>query len=103
MISCILSFSDLCHSFCHSATYVCLVNDIQLLSYAMVICDDVDIGSVVVGDIHKKNTCAQLRLAEAIEVLVALRRTQLNLLYTGLGLEEASDGIVEDVATTRTF
>lgn len=38
----------------------------------MVICEDADIGSMVVGDIHKKNTCAQLQLGEAIEVLVAL-------------------------------
>ena len=57
----------------------------------------------MVGDIHKKSKCAQLRLAEAIEVLGSLRRTQLNLLYSGLGLQDPTDDIAEDVAATRTL
>ena len=69
----------------------------------MVIREDADIGSVVVGDIYKKSKCAQLRLAKAIEVLGSLRRTQLNLLYSGLGLQDPTYDIAEDVAATRTL
>ena len=79
------------------------VLDIQILCSTMVIREDADIGSVVIGDIHKKNTCAQLRLGEAIEVRVALRCTQRGLFYSGLGLEEPTDDIAEDVAVTRTL
>lgn len=69
----------------------------------MVIRENADIGSVVIGDIHKKSKCAQLRLAEAIEFLASFRRTQLNLLLSGLGLQEPTDDIAEDVAATRTL
>ena len=69
----------------------------------MVIREDADIGSVVVGDIHKKSKCAQLRQAEVIELLSSLRSTQLNLLYCGLGLQQPTDDIAEDVAATRTL
>ena len=52
----------------------------QVLCSAMIIREDADIGLVVVGDIHKKNKCAQLRLNKAIDFLTSLRQTQLVLL-----------------------
>lgn len=69
----------------------------------MIIREDVDIGHVVAGDIHLKTPCAQLRLDEAIEMLAVLRRTQLNLLYNGLGLQEPTYDIVEDIFVTHTL
>lgn len=69
----------------------------------MVIREDVDIGSVVIGDLHKKSQCTQLRLGEVVDVLVELRRTQLNLIYYGLGLEKPTDDIADDMPITRTL
>ena len=69
----------------------------------MLIREDIDIGYVVVGDIHKKSYCTQLRLADAVELLATLRRTQLSLVYSGLGLEDPTDDIVDDVRVTHTL
>ena len=69
----------------------------------MVIREDVDIGSVVIGDLHRKSQCTQLRLGEVVDVLVGFRRTQLNLIYCGLGLEKPTDDIADDVPITRTL
>lgn len=67
----------------------------------MVVREDADIGSVVVGDIHKKSKCAQLRLLDAIEILSELRKTQLDVLHCGLGLQDVTDDIADDVGVTR--
>lgn len=69
----------------------------------MIIREDADIGSVVIGDIQKKSECVQQRLREAIEILSALRSTQLRLLYAGLGVEDPGDDIAEDVPLMRTL
>lgn len=82
---------------------MCLSFVIQVLCYALVIREDVDIGSVVVGDIHRKNTCAELQVADAIQVLARLRNTQLDILYSGLGLRDPTDDIVDDIAVSRTL
>lgn len=74
---------------------------LQVLCSAMVVREDADIGWVVVGDLHKRSTCAQLRLGDAVEVLASLRRIQLGLLYTGVGLQDPTDDIADDVAATR--
>lgn len=87
----------------HLGTYVCLSFVIQVLCSALVIREDVDIGSVVVGDIHRKSTCAELQVADAIEVLARLRNTQLDILYSGLGLKDPTDDIVDDIAVSRTL
>ena len=67
----------------------------------MVVREDADIGSLVVGDIHKKSKCSQLWLGEVIEVLASLRQTQLSLLYNGLGFQKPIDDIANDVVVTR--
>ena len=67
----------------------------------MLVREDANIGSVVVGDIYKKSTCAQLRLGDVIDALTTLRRTQLSLFYTAMGLQEPTDDIAEDVAVTH--
>ena len=77
--------------------------NVQVLRSALVVREDADIGLAVVGDIYKKSKCAQLRLGEAIEILSSVRETQLNLLYSGLGLQTPSDDIAEDVTATCTF
>lgn len=74
-----------------------------MLSSALVVREDPDIGSVVVGDIHKKSKYAQLRFFDATEFLGSLRRTQLSLLYTSMGLQNPTDDIADDVATARTL
>ena len=69
----------------------------------MIIREDVDIGHVVIRDVHKKSRCAELRLGEAIDVMSALRRTQLDLVHCGLGLQEPKYDIMEDVLVTHTL
>lgn len=81
--------------------YMCYCFFLQVLYYAIVIHKDMDIGLVVVGDLYSKNQCVQLRQGEVVDVLALLRRTQLGLLYSGLGLEERIDDIVEDIPVTR--
>lgn len=76
---------------------------LQVLSSAMVVREDADIGSLVIGDVHNKSRCVQLRVLDAIEQLKSLRRLQLSLLYSGLGLEDPTDDIAEDVALVRTL
>ena len=69
----------------------------------MVVREDADIGSIVVGDIHKKSKCVQWRLGEAIQMLTSIRQTQLNLLHCGLGLQVPTDDIADDVGVVRTL
>ena len=54
-------------------------------------------------DLDKKNQCAQLRPNEVVDVLVGLRRTQLGMLYCGLGSEELTNDITADLPITRTL
>ena len=93
-----LSISAICH-----ANSDCCSTHLQVLCSAMIIREDADIGYVVVGDIHKKSSCAQIRLAEAVEALATLRCTQLDLLYCGLRLQEPTDDIVDDVPVMNTL
>ena len=55
----------------------------------------------MVGNLHKKNRCLQMRMAEAQERFLELRRTQLNIFYSGLGVEEPADDVAADVPAAR--
>jgi len=61
----------------------------------MLIREDIDIGSVVIGDTFKRSDFMQQYLGETIDRLAALRRSQLGLLYRDLGLVQHTP---EDVA-----
>jgi hypothetical protein len=63
----------------------------------------VDVGSSVIGDLHRKSGCVQIKLGEVVDTIAALRNTQLNLLYCGLGLDEPTDDIASDVLSTMTL
>jgi len=69
----------------------------------MIIREDADIGSLVLGDVHRKSKALQLRLRDAIEVLTYVRSTVLNMLYSGLGLQDPTDDIADDVPLMRTL
>lgn len=75
----------------------------QVVSSSLTFREDMDIGSVIVGDLHKKSKCVQVRVAEVQEKLIHFRRMQLHLFYCGLGLEEPTDDIAPDVACTRSL
>lgn len=53
----------------------------------MVIREDVDIGSVVIGNLHRISQFTQLRLGKVVDVLMGLRHNQLGLLYCCLGFK----------------
>lgn len=76
---------------------------LQVLSSTMIIREDADIGSLIIGDVHKKSRCVQLRVLDAIDLMKALRKIQLSLLYSGLGLEDPTDDIADDVPLIRTL
>ena len=66
-------------------------------------CEDVDIGSALVGNLYKKSRCLELRVQKEQEGLINLRRMKLHLLFCGLGLEELTDDIAPDVAYVRSL
>jgi hypothetical protein len=69
----------------------------------MVIREDADTGSIVVGDIHKKSKYARQRITKALAILSSVRQSQLSVLYCGLGLQEAIDETADDVGVARTL
>lgn len=73
----------------------------QVVLSSLICREDIDIGSLMVGDLHKKSRCLQMRMAEAQERLLELRRTQLNIFYSGLGVEEPADDVAADVPAAR--
>lgn len=60
-----------------------------------------DIGTVVVGDLHRKNICVSLRLGEVQKLLLGLRATQWSLFNCGFNLEDPIDDVAPDVPLTR--
>ena len=73
----------------------------QVVSSSLTFREDMDIGSVFVGDLHQKSKSVQMRVAEVQDLLIHFRRTQLHLFYAGLGLEEPTDDIASDVDSVR--
>jgi hypothetical protein len=69
----------------------------------MIIRENTDIGYVVVGDTHKKSSCAHIRIVDVVDVLGGVRRTQLGLLYNALKLQEPTDDIVDDLPVMQTL
>lgn len=46
---------------------------------------DVDIRSLMIDDLKKRNEYLQIILDKVVDIIIALRHTQLNLIYYGLG------------------
>ena len=57
----------------------------------------------MIDDLHRKNRCVQIRLRKEVDTIAALKNTQLNLMYCGLGLNEPIDDIASDVLSTLTL
>lgn len=62
--------------------------------------EDVDIGSLKINNLQKKSRCVQIKLGEVIDVMPALRHTQLNFIYYRFKLNEPIDDIAPDVSNT---
>ena len=73
----------------------------QVLCSSMVFGEDVDIGTLSLGDLYKKSPCVQMRVHELIHSLQHVRSLQLQLFNCGLEVEEATDDIAPDVHCTR--
>ena len=73
----------------------------QVLCSALIFREDVDVGTSMVGDLHKKSHCVQMRVEEMAHGLQRVRSTQLRLFNCGLGEEEPTNDIAEDVHCTR--
>lgn len=74
---------------------------IQVVFSSLLFREDIDIGSAMIGDLHKKSKSVQMQVAEVQERLVRLRVTQLRLFYCGLGLQEPTSDIAADVPCAR--
>ena len=61
---------------------------LQFLCPTFIVRKDVDVGSSVIGNRHRKNEYMQIRLGEVVDTIVILKNTQLNLIYCGFGLDE---------------
>lgn len=70
---------------------------IQVVFSSLLFREDIDIGSAMIGDLHKKSKSVQMQVAEVQEGFVRLRETQLRLFYDGLGLQEPTSDIAADV------
>ena len=66
----------------------------------MVFREDVDIGSLTLGDLHKKSHCVQMRVEGLVQNLQHVRSTQLQLFNCGLGVENAIGDISSDIYCT---
>lgn len=73
----------------------------QVLCSTLVFREDMDIGTVVLGDLQRKSKCIKLRVEEMVEGLKQLRSIQLHLMNCGLGLEDATDDIAPDIDCTK--
>ena len=73
----------------------------QVLCSSMVFREDVDIGTLWVGDLHKKSRCLQMRVEEIVQSLQHVRSTSVRLFNCGLGAEDATDDIAPDLHCTR--
>lgn len=67
----------------------------------MVFREDEDIGSLWVGDLHKKNRGVQMRIEEIVQSMQHVRGTTMRLFNSGMGVEDATDDIASDVQFTR--
>lgn len=74
---------------------------IQVVLSSLLFREDIDIGTGMLGNLHKKSKILQMQIAKVQEGLVQLRATQLRLFYCGLGLQEPTSDIAADVACTR--
>lgn len=73
----------------------------QVLCSSIIFREDVDIGTLTLGDLHKKSTCVQMRVKDIVQSLQYVRSTQLRLFNCGLGVEETTDDIAPDLHCTR--
>ena len=63
---------------------------------------DINIGLTVLGDLQKKCNSVILCKQEMIEILKALRSTQLRLIYAAMGVEVPTEDMATEVESIRT-
>lgn len=74
---------------------------LQVFTSSISIRKDVDNGSAVVGDLHRKNPCLLLSQGEVQESMLAFCATQLSLLNCGFSLKDPLMDIAPDVPLNR--
>lgn len=74
---------------------------VQVFNSTLYICERVDIGSTVIGNLHIKDHCVELRLSEVQDLLLRLHETQLSMLNYSLRLQNSIDCIALDVPVIR--
>ena len=67
----------------------------------MVFREDVDIGTLTVGDLHKKSQCMQMKVEELLQNMEHVRSAQVHLFNYGLGVQDATDDIADNLHCTR--
>lgn len=74
-----------------------------MLCSSLIFREDIDIGLVIIGDMHKKNKCIQFKISEVQDTLTHLRISQVQLFNTSLGLEKPTDDSTIEVASVKLF
>ena len=82
---------------------MCIFFKLQVLYSLLIVRVDMDNRSSVIGDLHRKSGCVQIRLGEMVDTIAALKNTQLNLIYCGFGLDEPTNDIISNVLNTLTL
>ena len=77
----------------------------QVVCSSMVFRKNVDIGTLTLGDMHKKSTCVKFRvdLEEIVQSLQHVKSTQLHLFTFGLRVDNATNDIDPDIHYTKTL
>lgn len=75
----------------------------QVLCSSMVFREDVDVGTLMLGDMHKKSPCVQFRVEEIVQNLQHISSIQLHLFNSGLDVENATNDIAPKKHCTRTL
>lgn len=72
----------------------------QVVSSSLIFREDIDVGRVMLGDLHQKNKYVKLQVDEMVQGLKRLRSIQLNLMNYGLGLKDPTDNLTFDIASS---
>lgn len=82
---------------------MCIFFKLQVLYSSLIVREDMNVGSLVFGNLNRKSGCAHIRLEEVMDTIAALKNTQLNLIYCGFGLDEPTNDIISNVLNTLTL
>ena len=71
---------------------------LQVLCSTIIVCENVDVGSSVIGNRHRKNKFVQIRLGEVLDTIVVLKNTVLKF-----DLDKPTNDIASNMLSSLTL